>query len=297
MRSIRQILCPIDLSDASRHALDHARVLAQWHQAKITVLHVCNPIVPSVDFAVIGMVPPAVLTEPEREGARQQVLEFLGGEHMADMDVFIDSGHSANAILAGASALPADLIVMGTHGIGGFEHLLLGSVTEKVLRRAACPVLTVPPRARATSRLPFTRLLCPVDFSEPSLAALELALSFAQEGDADLTILHVFERSADQEPLANRSIVAPEYLREVEAESTARLHALVPQNVGDSCRPQARTAHGKPYREILGIATEDQADLIVMGVHGRHALDLMLFGSTTNQVVRRATCPVLTLRR
>jgi nucleotide-binding universal stress UspA family protein len=58
-----------------------------------------------------------------------------------------------------------------------------------------------------------------------------------------------------------------------------------------------RTAHGKPYREILGIATEDRADLIVMGVHGRNALDLMLFGSTTNQVVRRATCPVLTLRR
>ena len=211
--------------------------------------------------------------------------------------MLIDSGHAATAILALASALPADPIVIGTHGIGGFEHLLLGSVTEKVLRKAACPVLTVPPRARMTSRLPFKRLLCPVDFSEPSLAALELALSFAQEGDADLTILHVFERSADEEPLANRPIVAPEYLREVEAEFTARLHALVPQNVGDACRPQARTAHGKPYREILGIATEDQADLIVMGVHGRNALDLMLFGSTTNQVVRRATCPVLTLRR
>jgi nucleotide-binding universal stress UspA family protein len=136
-----------------------------------------------------------------------------------------------------------------------------------------------------------------VDFSDWSLAALELALSLAQEGDAELTILHVFEHSADEEPLANRPIVAPEYPREVEAEFTARLQALVPQNAGDSCRPRARTGHGKPYREILGIATEDRADLIVMGVHGRNALDLMLFGSTTNQVVRRATCPVLTLRR
>lgn len=297
MRNIRQILCPIDLSDPSRHALDHARVLAQWYKARITVLHVCNPIVTSADFAVIGMVPPAVLTEPERESARQQVLECIGGQHMADMDVFIDSGQAVSGILARASALPADLIVIGTHGIGGFEHLLLGSVTEKVLRKAACPVLTVPPRPRTTSKLPFKRLLCPVDFSEPSLAALELALSLAQEGSADLTILHVFERSADEEPLANRPIVAPEYLREVETEFTARLHALVPRNVGGSCRPQARTSHGKPYREILGIATEDRADLIVMGVHGRNALDLMLFGSTTNQIVRRATCPVLTLRR
>jgi nucleotide-binding universal stress UspA family protein len=83
----------------------------------------------------------------------------------------------------------------------------------------------------------------------------------------------------------------------VEAEFTARLHALVPQNVGQACRPQVRVLRGKPYREILGIATKDQADLIVMGAHGRNALDLMLFGSTTNQVVRRASCPVLTLRR
>jgi len=64
-----------------------------------------------------------------------------------------------------------------------------------------------------------------------------------------------------------------------------------------SCRLQARAGHAKAYREILGVATEDRADLIVMGVHGRNALDLMLFGSTTNHVVRQATCPVLTLRR
>ena len=76
-------------------------------------------------------------------------------------------------ILDRAASLPADLIVMGTHGAGGFQHLVLGSVTEKVLRQAACPVLTVPPRAQATSRLPFSRLLCAVDFSDVSLAALD----------------------------------------------------------------------------------------------------------------------------
>jgi CPA2 family monovalent cation:H+ antiporter-2 len=297
MRNIQQILCPIDLSDASHHALDHARALAQWYKAKITALHVCNPIVmPPMEFVAAGAMSPPVLTDDERANARQDVLEFIGGER-DDISVVIESGQAAPGILKVAADLPADVIVIGTHGIGGFEHLLLGSVTEKVLRKTACPVLTVPPRARMTSRLPFKRVLCPVDFSDSSLAALELALSLAQEGDAELTILHVFEHSADEEPLANRPIVAPEYPREVEAEFTARLQALVPQNAGDSCRPRARTGHGKPYREILGIATEDRADLIVMGVHGRNALDLMLFGSTTNQVVRRATCPVLTLRR
>jgi nucleotide-binding universal stress UspA family protein len=89
----------------------------------------------------------------------------------------------------------------------------------------------------------------------------------------------------------------PEYRLELEQELTEKLSALVPDSVRNWCVPSTRIAHGKAYREILGIATEDRADLIVMGVHGRNALDLMLFGSTTNQIVRRATCPVLTVRR
>ena len=87
--------------------------------------------------------------------------------------------------------------MIGTHGAGGFEHLVLGSAAEKVLRKATCPVLTVPPHARATSKLPFKRILCPVDFSDSSRAALDFAFSLAQEGDAELTILHVFEWPAD----------------------------------------------------------------------------------------------------
>jgi nucleotide-binding universal stress UspA family protein len=84
-------------------------------------------------------------------------------------------------------------MVIGTHGHGGFQHLVLGSVAEKVLRQAACPVLTVPPRTRATSTLPFKRILCPVDFSDSSRSALDFALSLVREADADLTILHVLE--------------------------------------------------------------------------------------------------------
>ena len=92
-------------------------------------------------------------------------------------------------------------------------------------------------------------------------------------------------------------INVPEFRPQVEHDFAARLEALVPDSVRTWCRPTTRIGHGKAYREILGMATEDNADLIVMGVQGRNALDLMLFGSTANQVVRRATCPVLTLRR
>jgi nucleotide-binding universal stress UspA family protein len=211
------------------------------------------------------------------------------------VDVLIRTGQVPKQIIDTATALPADLIVIGTHGAGGFEHLVLGSVTEKVLRRALCPVLTVPPQSRSTSTLPFKRILCPVDFSEPSLAALDFAFSLAREGDADLTVLHVFEWP--DEPLATRPFLATDFRASLERDTAAKLEALVPDGAREWCRPSTRLAHGKGYREILGVATEDRCDLIVMGVHGRNAFDLMLFGSTTNQVVRRATCPVLTLRR
>jgi nucleotide-binding universal stress UspA family protein len=297
MRDINRILCPVDLSDTSRHAISHAVLLARWYKATITALHVYNPIViPSTDFTVVGYGPSLLLSDDQIKEAREQVVGFLSSAGAPDVDVLLDSGLPAKQILDHARSLPADLIVIGTHGAGGFQHLVLGSVTEKVLRQAACPVLTVPPRARTTSTLPFKRLLCPVDFSDSSLAALDFAFSLAQEGDAKLTVLHVFEWPADDEPLTTRPFSVPEYRQERERDATTRLHALVPDSVRNWCRPETRLAHGKAYREILGIATEDNANLIVMGVHGRNALDLMLFGSTTNQVVRRATCPVLTLR-
>jgi nucleotide-binding universal stress UspA family protein len=295
MRGIKQILCPVDLSDVSRHAFDHAALMARWYKAKITALHVCNPIaIASADFTLAGIASPPVLTDEDIATAREQVLAWLPAARPPDVEVVVETGPPANRILARANGLPADLVVIGTHGTSGFEHLLLGSVTEKVLRKAACPVLTVPPHARTTSRLPFKRLLCPVDFSESSLAALDFAFSLAREGDAEVTVLHVFD--GGDEPLTDRPINVPEYRRQLEYDLTIRLGAVVPDSVRRWCRPVTRTAHGKAYREILGIAVEESCDLIVMGVHGRNALDLMLFGSTTNQVVRRATCPVLTLR-
>ena len=296
MRQINKLLCPVDLSDVSRHAVEHAVVMARWYNAKITALHVCNPIViPSTDFVAVGTPSAPLLTEDELEAVRAQILRCFGSIDPSSVEVEIDNGHIANRLLEHARSLPADLIVMGTHGAGGFEHLVLGSVAEKVLRKATCPVMTVPPHARTTSKLPFKRLVCPVDFSEPSLAALQFAFSLAQEGDAELTILYVFD--AGDESLTNRPLSGPEYRRQLESELTARLNALVPDTVRNWCHPMTRIAHGKAYRQILSIATEDSSDLIVMGVHGRNALDRMLFGSTTNQVVRRATCPVLTVRQ
>jgi nucleotide-binding universal stress UspA family protein len=155
--------------------------------------------------------------------------------------------------------------------------------------------MTVPPASVTTAKAPYARLLCPVDFSGSSSAALRFAFSLAEEADAKLTILHVVDWPDDG--LLTRRFDEPEFRRRVEEEARSRLEAFVTDDVRVWCKPSTKVAYGKPYREILQAAESEGTDLIVIGVRGRNALDLTVFGSTTNQVVRRAPSPVLTMKQ
>ena len=207
-------------------------------------------------------------------------------------------GRVVAELLARARSWPADLIVMGTHGRGGFERWVLGSVTEKVLRQAPCPVLTVPPPATGVhpeGSVLFRRIVCPVDFSPASLAALSHALRLAEESCAELHVLHVVEWLAEEDPTAHISgFDVPEFRRHLRRDAEARLSKLDPRRrraTGASRTSSSRG--GRPWREILRVAEEQDAEIVVMGVRGRNPVDLALFGSTTHHVVRGARCPVL----
>lgn len=310
MLNITRVLCPVDLSEASRHALEQATILAGWFGARLTVLHVYTQVfLPASGLATPGYVGDVVLSPDEEARLVAQVEQFAAPArvHGLDVDVIVEPGSPVPRILARAHEVPVDLIVMGTHGATGFERLVLGSVTEKVLRKSSCPVLTVPPRALATSAVPFKHILCAVDFSESSITALGAALSVAQEADADITIVHVVDWPVHDTPppsitgvpdvAAGAMVFDLEgYRRVLESDAIHRLGALVPGDAREWCTPRTRVLHGKPHVELLREAAEAHADLIVIGVRGRNPLDLMLFGSTANQVVRQATCPVLTVR-
>lgn len=297
MNEFRRILCPIDFSDASRHAVDHAIAIAGWYGSHVTALHVLQePFVfePPILFAERGGLKDLPAS---RELVWLRLNEWMKPAAAAGVtwDSRVDKGVPADCVLQYAHFLPADLIVIGTHGTSGFEHLVLGSVAEKVLRKAECPVLTVPPRAATASKLPFKRILCPVDFSEPSIGAMHVALSLAEESDADLTVLNVIDWP-DDETFLVETFDSPDMRLQLEAQAEQRVNALIPDDARVWSRPSAKVAIGKAYQQIVGTANDMSADLIVIGVHGRNAVDLTLFGSTTNQVVRRASCPVLTIR-
>jgi nucleotide-binding universal stress UspA family protein len=298
MIEIRRILCPTDLSDIAPRALDNALALARFHRAEIELLYVSEPLLPGPAGPV--SYPPWSVLDPAVRGRLAQALEALiAGAAPKGVAIApkVVEGRVVAELLGRARSWPADLVVMGTHGRGGFERLVLGSVTEKVLRQAPCPVLTVPPPAAGVhpeGSVLFRRIVCPVDFSPASLAALGHALKLAEESCADLHVLHVVEWLAEEDPMAHvAGFDVPEFRRHLQRDAESRLAKLVPDEARNWCKPHELVTRGRPWREILRVAEEQDAELVVMGVRGRNPVDLALFGSTTQHVVRGARCPVL----
>lgn len=295
MMQLREILCPTDRSDTSVRALDYAVMLAGWYDASVTALEVVWPSVPPVSTSV-----PPVLTPDQLRGFQEEFEQFVRSRvhGAARVRGLLVQGQTVPQILHQARELSADLVVLGTHGHSGFERFILGSVTEKVLRRAPCPVLTIPPAAPDAPATPrsFESILCAVDFSPSSLEALQYALLLAQESGRRLTLLHVFDWDEDRLLPEQFDRETRDIRREHRQETLNRLHELVGDEARIWCSCRELTGTGRPHEEIVRTAAAVQADLVVIGAHGRRVADLLFFGSTTNQVVRHATCPVLTIR-
>lgn len=301
---VRHILCPIDFSEGSRRALDHAVALARRHKARLSVVYVQQLVMPVYGASYLGPegLQPIVLSDLERQALlnrlETEVAEDRKAAHLPIETALDEAANISEAIVSRARGTSVDLIVIGTHGRSGFERLMLGSVAEKVLRKAGCPVLTVPPHApdsvpREAGAL--RRVVCPVDFSHSSKGALDYAAALAGEASARLTVLHVVEPIPALPEYAGAVDLA-DLRQECLQQARTELSRTVKECVRDSSRADELVVVGRSHTEILRVADDEAADLIVMGVRGRGATDLMFFGSTTNHVVRAAHCPVLTVR-
>ncbi len=289
MATFRRILCPVDFSEHSRHALDHAVAVARWYGGTVTALHALAPIPLADPMLASG----GVYTPEDLARTSQDLEAFVRDEAgSAPIEAKVVEARAVGAIVQEAMLQRADLIVLGTHGLSGFQHFMLGSVTERVLRKAPCAVLTVPPRTPDAGPVQFRQILCAVDFSPASLKALSHATSLAHESGGQLTMMHVVEPLALYEPLLAGGTAFDDYTDEAVAATKARLHGIAPADVD----LREVVTVGKPYREILDRAQTDRSDLIAIGVHGGVGDRLGFFGSTTNHIVREASCPVLSLR-
>jgi nucleotide-binding universal stress UspA family protein len=297
MLRIERILCPVDFSEPSAKAYDYAYSLAKHYQAELLVEHVVQPLQAAYPYYAFPEVTLqdtwSSLSSEAEKGLRQLVSAHArNGLHPK---CFVQQGLPWECILSFAEEKSADLIVMGTHGRRGFDRLTMGSVTERVVRKARCPVLAVRKPAHdfvepedLSEAVRLRRILLATDFSNHTGEALRYAFSFAMEYNAKLSLLHVLEDGdKDKDPA----------LRERAAKAAGELERLIPGDVRNWCAVNSVVRIGKPYEEIVQLAQEDQSDLVILGVRGRNALDLALFGSTTYRVIQLGSCPVLAIHQ
>jgi nucleotide-binding universal stress UspA family protein len=293
MLRIERILCPVDFSEASARAFDSAQSLARHYHARLFLQHVVNFALPSYAYyADAGYI--TELFETIHDDARMRLQDFAKSHARSGVqpECLVHEGGVTNSILSFAAAQKVDLIVMGTHGLKGVDRAALGSVAEKVLRKARCPVLVSrkPQHAVAAPEgvegsIQLRKVIFCTDFSDPARWALPYALSVATEYDAEITLLHVLD---DVQSLAN--------IHEAVTMATRQLDKLIP---AEGCKPvriNTTVRIGRAYEQIIQHASEIQADLLIMAVRGRNALDLAVFGSTTYRAIQLGPCSVLAVR-
>ena len=278
MLSLRRLLFPTDGSTCATHALAHAADLARRHRAELHVLHVRAPRHDALRLngeAVPDALAAAVAgARPVRAEAR--------------------ASSPTLGILDYADRHDVDLIVMGTHGRAGVDRLILGSVTQEVVRLASCPVLTVRPDVEATA-LSVARILAPVDFSADSWLAVAYAEHLAALYGARLDLLHVVE-TLPSYGLVDIPATYPAPSEEQEAATCTALLDLAHEAGGPPVALEPHVVAGNPTIGVLEAVEALAPDLLVLPTHGRSGLKRLVLGSVAEQAVRRASCPVLVVR-
>jgi nucleotide-binding universal stress UspA family protein len=298
MPDVSRVLCALDLTESSRRVLDCAVWWARRHGADVSILHVHQLVMTSPETGNLhdeAVRPPVAALDADERRARQlEVEQFVEASRIdgLQVEVLLDEDASiADAVVARADALAADLLVVGAGTDPSSEHPVLGRTTAALVRTAPCSVLVVPPPAADvanTSVSGLTRIMCAVSLSDQSREVLDYAQALAAESTAHLTVVHVVE-------LSEVATVAYDFDAHREARlqpACEELVDVVAAVVGHAKPVEEIVAQGTACVELLKLAAEESTDLIVVGRgSGRRARGV---GRPTGQAVaRESRCPVL----
>jgi nucleotide-binding universal stress UspA family protein len=275
----KNILCPVDLSPVSDVILKWAALFARTFGASLEILYADWWEPPR--YFTEKQIEQLSLQEKEGEKALRGELEALVKSAIGDIaqnDINVVEGHPAERILDRARKVASDLIVMGSHGRTGMARLRLGSVAEDVVRGSTSPVLVVK-SAKGATRVPAVKnILCPINFSNLSQRSLEFSSELAGAFGAKLWVVH----ATGQE--------------EIERGEVQQLICdWVPQEVRGRCEVSEVIRQGSPAEQIILMAREHSADLIVMGAQHRPFLEFTTLGTTTERVMRHSLASLLVI--
>lgn len=276
MTRLSRVLCAVDIDEPGRAAFAQALALARAHNARMNIVYA----VPN--------------SQSFSTGATERVaylLELRGAAEAAGVEIRVDVQHGepGEIILQHARARQPDLIVLSAAHGSGAQGRRIGSVVEDVLRGARCPTLVVrQDRESPTSAL--RNVLCAVDFSTVSDAAIERALSLAYGRERRLTLLHVVPWPEAGSGARSMRMYVDECYRHDAGAALQRLQAMIPATGGGTVI--ARVSVGRVTSEILRAARAARADMVVVGTQSRTRLGRRMFG-VIRHLLEEADCPVL----
>jgi len=294
---LKNLICTTDFSELSNQAIPFGIALAREFDSKLYICHIVAP--PAT--ALYG----EILVDPDEQ--RNEALEFvqkqlsnLMAQHAIEWEPLISVGHIADEIATMVEEKAADLVISATHGRSGLKKLILGSVSARLIRTLPCPILVIPgpeqPAAAIKSRdFKFHRILVGCDFSAVSVSALRYGLSIAQEFQSELHLTHVLEPPAYRNLNHFKTDADDDFEPDLKDYLSTKLKKLIPDDARNWCRPQTILLEGKPDEQLAAYADSKRIDLIVLGVRGQSLVEKLFVGSTTERVIGRAACPVMSV--
>jgi nucleotide-binding universal stress UspA family protein len=291
----QNILVPIDFSEFSSNVLNYAIGLAEKFHSNLILLHAVVLFEDDVNEEQrLQEYEEWVRKREKNINAHMKKNELRVNQKGISVDsVILRSISAADAILEYLNDHSCDLIIMGTHGRTGLKHIFLGSVAEKIVRLSPIPVLSV---HRSVQDFRIENIIAPIDFSIYSKNAADYAISIAENFKAQVNFIHVIEKEIHPTFYASGVESIFQIDTGLQDRVIQNMQGFLEEQLNSDIKPRFMVKEGRAHREIVEYAKEEKADLIVISTHGLTGLEYLLLGSTTEKVVRWASCPVLTLK-
>ncbi len=285
------IMAAIDFSDFTHTVLAYSAMLGRRYAAGLQLVHVTVDANALLEHNETSLDVKALQHENIRSA--EEALKGLITDLDMQCELIVSKGDPADEISRLATEHQADIVVTATHGRSGFRRLLIGSVTEKLMKTLPCPLLTmhppeddISPPAGSETRL--NRILVGCDFSPDSDLAVAYAINLAQTFQADIHLCHVIQPSFYKIDIQDSTALRDRLERQ--------LAGMLPDAGSDGCRAEAALLDGVPYMALMDYAKKRNMDLIVLGIRGHTLWEKLLVGSTTDRLIRHAPFPVLAVR-
>ncbi|MFC1862396.1 universal stress protein [Thermodesulfobacteriota bacterium] len=295
---LKNIICTTDFSDLSYYSVSYGIALAREFKAKLYLCHVID----LSSSVIYGETTFALEIQNDNlEDYAYSKMKMLMQDKGVDWEPIVSTGRAADEIARIAGEREIDMVITATRGRSGLKRLVLGSVTEHLMRLSPCPLLAVRGKEKGSrpsfdQDIKFNRILVGCDFSKDSILAYQYGLSLAQEFQADIHLAHVIAPPIYKDLPRSINETREKLRQDLRVELKERLESMVPVEAHNWCTPKTVLLAGQPHEEISKYAVVQDMDLVVLGVRGHSLVESLFVGSTTDRVVRQIPCPVLSVR-